>query len=168
DKAALDKLTARVASLAVSKTTSVQPDAALLARIAGKKITCAQNELGITALRVDLQQADARIAFERDSVRSEITAGPDTWKLSDTQFNTLNAAPRTGQTQPIKMAATYTWVDATTLKVSARFVEEAISSEVWLFQFKDSATGTVQIDVKPEPAGMPFGRPVVVLHGKVE
>jgi len=166
DKTSFDRLNARIASLAVSKTTSVQPDAALLARITEKKIKCEQNELGITALGVDLQQADARIVFERDNLRSEITAGLDTWKLSDTPLNTLNAAPRAGQAQPIKMAATYTWIDATTLKVSVRFVEEAISSEVWLFQFKDN--GTVQVDVKPEPSGMPFGRPVVVLKGKIE
>lgn len=166
NKTSFDELNARIASLVVSNTTSVQPDAALLARISGKKIRCEQNELGITALRVDLQQADARIAFKRDSLRSEITAGLDTWKLSDTPLNTLNAAPQAGQEQPIKMAATYTWVDATTLKVSARFVEEAISSEVWLFQFKDN--GTVQVDVKPEPTGMPFGRPVLVLEGKIE
>jgi hypothetical protein len=43
---------------------------------------------------------------------------------------------------------------------------EAISCEVWLYQFKDN--GIVQVEVKPEPAGMPFGRPVVVLQGKVE
>lgn len=62
--------------------------------------------MGITALRVDLQQTDARIVFERDSVRNEIKAGRDTWKLGDVPFNTLNAAPRADQTQPIKIAAT--------------------------------------------------------------
>ncbi|MGE0590175.1 MAG: serine hydrolase domain-containing protein [Cyclobacteriaceae bacterium] len=169
DEASAAALKERIASLALSKTTSTPADSTLLSRVSGKKISLTQNDLGITALRVVMQEAAATVEFERDSMQYEITAGLDSWKMSETPLTTLNAAPRADQTQPVKLAATSTWVDANTFQLSARFVEQAIGSEVWVFRFNPTPAGAdVQIEVKPIPADMPFGRPVVVLQGKVE
>lgn len=169
DKASAAALKGRIASLALSKTTSAIADPALVSKVSGKRIAITQNDLGITAVRVQMQGIEARIEFERDTMRYEVIAGLDNWKMSETPLTTLNAAPRADQVQPVKLAATCTWIDASTFQLSARFVEEAIGSEVWLFRFNETPEGvSAQIEVKPIPADMPFGRPVVVLQGTVE
>lgn len=169
DNQASENLARRIASLSLSKTTSFNSDSvSLLPSISGKKIEVAQNDLGVQAVSIAMQGADARMEIMRDNKTYELVAGLDKWKFSETMMNTLNAAPRSKQTLPIKVASTSTWSDATTFELTARFVEESIGSEVWVFQFEETRDGIqVHIETKPVPAGMPFGRPPVLLEGKI-
>ncbi|MBK9256538.1 MAG: serine hydrolase [Saprospiraceae bacterium] len=148
DKKASSELAKRISTLSTLKTLSSVPSK-WLDRISGKKIEVAPNELGIQALSFSMKDKDAQIQIERNEGKFEITAGHDDWKYSQTKLNALSGPPRPTQSLPIQVASAYSWTDASTLELTARFVEENIRSEVWILQFEEeNEEMKVYIEVK--------------------
>jgi CubicO group peptidase (beta-lactamase class C family) len=139
DKKASEELAKRIAVLGKPKPSPANAPV-LLSRISGKKIEVAQNEMGIQALSIAMNNTDAQITIDRGNEQFEITAGLDNWTFSETKLNSLASAPRETQALPIKVASKYAWLDPTTLEVTSKFVEESIRSEVWILHFEESGT----------------------------
>lgn len=131
------KLTKKIASLSNAKTTSAKA-AAMLKKISGKRIEVAPNEMGIVALNVSFKNSDALIQIDRGNATYEITAGRDQWKYTSTQLNTLVGPPRPKQDAVNQVASRYSWVDANTLELRSRFVEESIRGETWILRFEEN------------------------------
>ncbi|PKP14012.1 MAG: serine hydrolase [Bacteroidetes bacterium HGW-Bacteroidetes-3] len=137
DKKASDELAERIASLSTLRTSSSTP-AALLTKISRKKIEIEKNEAGIQTLSISMTNTDAWIQIDFGNEKHEFTTGLDNWKLSQTKLNTLVNAPRPTQVLPIYVASKYSWIDAVTLEITIKFVEESIRSEVWILHFEEN------------------------------
>ncbi len=148
DKNASAELAQRIASLSTSKGSSSVPSP-LLNTISGKRIEIAENETGIKALTLSLTNTDAQIQIDRGTEQHEIVAGLDNWKFNHTMLYTLANAPRPTQVKPIQVAVNYSWTSASTLELTARFVEENIRSENWILNFEETDQEIkVQIEIK--------------------
>jgi CubicO group peptidase (beta-lactamase class C family) len=95
DKKASVELAKRIASLSSPGTPSSSPPA-LLNRISGKRIEVAQNETGIQALSIYIENTDAHIQIDRSNEKYEIIAGLDNWKLSQTRLNPFSGWSKAG------------------------------------------------------------------------
>ena len=154
DKNSLAALNKRIASLSVSKTDYT--NASLLSKISGKKIEIAQNETGIKALTLSIKGSDAQLKIDRGDEAYELLAGKNNWKFSETKVTTLAPAPNamiappaSNQALPIKVASRYSWIDASAIEWTSKFVEQSIGSETWAFRFEDSGNELkVQVEIK--------------------
>lgn len=146
NKKASTELTKKIASLSGLKTSSPVPTA-FIKKISGKRIEFIQNEAGVKALSITFQNTDAQIQIDRGNEKFEIKAGSGNWQFSQTQLNSLAGPPRAKPGFPNQVAAKYSWTDAGTLELTARFVEESIRSEALILSFEENG-GEIKVHLE--------------------
>lgn len=148
DKKTNAELSSRLAALTTIRTAA-SGTSSMINRISGKRIEVAQNEIGIRALSLSLKNKEALIQIDRGPEQYELTAGLQQWKFRETKLNTWAGGPRPTQVLPIKVASSYTWLDANTIEITSRFVEDNIRSEACILRFEETGSDLkVHIEIK--------------------
>ena len=108
-------------------------------------------------------------ALKRNNQISVIKAGLGNWKITNSKSASLLAPPRNMSSksidakyavlQPsIKVGTSYSWTDASTLEITARFVEESLGSQVIVCKFSE-INGSMGVTIGPKSAPLQMGSP---------
>jgi CubicO group peptidase (beta-lactamase class C family) len=162
DKRLTTELNKKLAMLAVktSSTASYNGTPPLAAKISGRKFEIKSNDLAIQQVAFDFDKTNARIDIVKSDIPYSYSASSTGWPLSETNLFSLSQPARLNQSTPIKVVANYSWLDANTLQLTTRFLEESIGKEVWTFHFQQNATD-IELKITTD------GRQPKVLESKV-
>jgi hypothetical protein len=154
----------------------------LESKISGKEFNLAENNNNIQSVYFAFNGDGCSFALKRDDNISVIKTGLDSWKLSNTLSSSLLSPPRIVSKsadanykilQPaIRVAASYSWTDKTTLELTTRFIEESLGSETIVCKFSE-VNGAVNVSIAPKAVagrmgagpGGPGGPAVTPLRG---
>lgn len=162
DKGSGAELNKKIATLGVKSpsTTGYNGTPPLAAKISGKKFEIKSNDIAIQQVAFDFAAANVRFHIVNSGVDYSYSASSTGWPIGNTNLHSLSQPPRPNQPSTIIVSANYSWLDANTMQLTTRFLEESIGKEVWTFDFQENASDvdlTITID----------GRQPKVLEGKI-
>jgi CubicO group peptidase (beta-lactamase class C family) len=124
NESAYAKLEAKIHSLALPVPVKHTED---VARINGKSFIAADNDLHLKSISFSFANNICHVTFEDDKSKYPIDFGAGQWIESSTSMRgpslTYNAIENLSMVYPAKIAAIYTWKDATTLELILRYTE---------------------------------------------
>jgi hypothetical protein len=98
-----------------------------------------------------------------------VKAGLGRWKMTNSKLTSLLAPPRNAPSksidanysvlQPtIKVGANYSWVDSSSLEITARFVEESLGAQIIVCKFSE-INGSIRVTIGPRSEPFLLGYP---------
>jgi CubicO group peptidase (beta-lactamase class C family) len=124
NKSAYAKLEAKIHSLTLPVPVKHTAD---VARINGKTFIAADNDMHLKSISFSFANNICHVIFEDDKSKYPIDFGAGRWIESGTDMRgpslTYNAIENVSMLYPAKIAAAYTWKDATTLELVLRYTE---------------------------------------------
>jgi len=171
----------RTKALQIAVEDSHTMNADFESRISGKEFALAQNDYEIQSVYFAFKGGECTLALKRDNNVESIKAGSGEWLMSNTHSASLLAPPRENVSksidanytipQPvIKLGASFTWTDSSTLEITGRFVEESLRSETIVCKFSEQF-GPLSLSIEPKaaarPSRFPMRRQAVVLRGSL-
>jgi CubicO group peptidase (beta-lactamase class C family) len=157
----------------------MNPD--LESRISGKEFGLSQNDYGIQSVYFAFDNGACTFALKRDNQVESIKAGSGEWTISNSLSASLLAPPREDVSKSIdahysiphpviKLGASYTWRDMSTLEITGRFVEESLGAQTIVCTFSERfgpLTVTIEPGAAATPSRFPGMRQPVVLRGSL-
>ncbi len=162
------------------KQASPRAESGFEGRISGKEFILGENDSQIQSVYFSFSNSVCNFAINRNGQISIIKAGMNNWMVNNTKLTSLLTLPRNAPSKSIdasytspfsvvKAAVSYSWTDANTLEITARYVEESLGSQAIVCRFSEMFGSTVvTIGPKAGPSMMgPPGRtqPAVQLRG---
>jgi len=183
DKTVSDRLSQKFASLKLDVTETRSAHSRMEATISGKEFQFDPNPANVNAIAFTFgNDGMVKLMIKKDNMSSLIKIGSDSWVMSNanttsilspppstsvTSMSTSKSTTAKYQLSPLhKVGAIYTWLDDSTLQVTARFVEDNMGAETILCKFTDDQGGmSVSVHRKGTvPAGQASAQ---VLNGKL-
>ena len=175
------ELQGKLASLAIQTAPVKSVISEFSAKISGKSVEFQPNNVGLQTLGFNFNGNICELAIKRDNFTHYVKAGLDSWNLSPTYQLSILSTPRTivsksidanySIIQPvIRQAVSYLWTDNNTLEVTARFIEESLGTDGFIFKFTEEG-GTINVSLErktPRGSGQGPGAQIpVILKGKI-
>jgi len=163
----------------VDDSQTMNPD--LESRISGKEFALSQNDYDIQSVYFAFDKGECTFALKRDNQVESIKAGSGEWRISNSASASLLAPPRENVSKSIdanysiprpviKLAASWTWTDTSTLEITGRFVEESLGAQTIVCSFSERF-GPLSLTIEPKAAAMPSRFPgmrqPVILRGSL-
>jgi CubicO group peptidase (beta-lactamase class C family) len=149
-------------------------------KISEKEFILEDNDYQIQSVYFSFNNNECGFAIKRNNQISVLKALLGSWKMTNTKMTSILAPPSSTRSksidahyavlQPvIKAGAYYSWSDAGTLEITARFVEESLGEQTVVCRFSER-NGSVGVTIGPKSAQFPMGapgraRPVIQLRG---
>jgi CubicO group peptidase (beta-lactamase class C family) len=163
-------------SLKPAASQASQPE--LVAKISGKEFLLEDNDYRIQSVNLDFSNEGCSFGLKRDNLVSVFKAGSGSWRTNRSSMTSLLAPSRvmsksfdadyTMQQASIPAAASFSWTDDSTLKLTARFVEESLGDQVITFKFSDT-NGIINVTIEQNSPSFvrrgPSSTPGVLLRG---
>jgi CubicO group peptidase (beta-lactamase class C family) len=167
-------------ALCLKPQVSQMPRSGFAAKISGKEFILEENDYQIQSVYFGLNNSECSFAIKRNNQISMIKAGPGSWKIINSKLTSILAPPRNIQSKSIdanytvaqasiKVGASYSWTDSSTLELTARFVEESLGSQTIVCKFSE-INGSLGVTIGPKPAPVLLGspgrtQPAILLRG---
>nr|HRD06817.1 hypothetical protein [Saprospiraceae bacterium] len=165
NKQALSGLNNRIEGLSAPRPVQMAPDMAK--KISGKTIQVAQNEVGITGLKIHFDDRDnMKIELYHGDEKSEIKADLGDWERSQTKLKSLASPPVVNTGALIKVASMYDWYNDSSLTISLRFVEESIREENLILRFEEVGS-EIKVNIEHKNYVEFLGVQSRVMEGKI-
>jgi CubicO group peptidase (beta-lactamase class C family) len=172
-----DELLKKQANLSIRQKVSKIAPSPFAARISGKEFVLSDNEYQIQSVYLAFNNNECSFALKRNNQVSAIGAGLGIWKNTNTNLTSLLAPSRNNVSRStdanyevpqtiVKIATSYSWIDPSTLELTARYVEESLGSQVVDFKFSEMG-GSVYVTIESKTPAFAMGppRPPVQLRG---
>lgn len=166
----------RTAALAIKPDFATSSESETEPKITGNEFMLNNNDYNIQSVYFDFKNDELTLALKRDNTILSVKAGKENWKISNTQSSSFLAPSRNNFSksidanysvnQPvIKLGASYSWIDANTLEIKGRFVEENLGSETIVCKFSAQGDDT-RVSIESKASQISFrGQQPVTLRG---
>jgi hypothetical protein len=169
DPASYNELQKKQSALSLKPQVSLVSGSEFVKKISGKEFILQDNEYQIQSVYFTFSSNVCSFALKRNNQISVIKTGFGNWKITNSKSASLLAPQRNMSSksidakyavlQPsIKVGASFSWTDSSTLEITARFLEESLGSQVIVCKFSE-IKGSMGVTIGPKSAPLQMGSP---------
>jgi CubicO group peptidase (beta-lactamase class C family) len=152
-----NELKKRQSDLNLKPSVSQTSKSELVTKISGREFLLEENDYRIQSIYFDFSSEGCSFGLKRDNLVSVFQAGSGAWRANKSSMTSLLAPSRLMSKSldtdfppkqiSVPAAVSYSWTDDSTLKLTARFVEESLGDQVITFTFSETG-GVVRVAIE--------------------